>query len=168
MFPNLGRLLGRLGVSLDGVGTHRFSGDFRLDREFSPEVMEIVQVIVEGAYDRFLGEVADCARHAVEEIRRAGGGPDLARRDRARDGPGGSHRHAGRRAGAAADRAGLEDDFEVELIEPEPELRRALMVDLLSGRRLGFSAWPRSLLERLPVEIRTLFTELEPPGSPRR
>ena len=162
MFPNFGRLLDRLGVSLDGVGTHRFSGDFRLDREFSPEVMEIVQAIVEGAYDRFLGDVADWRDMALDEVRplaegriwlgevalEAGLVDRLGTLDDA--------------LASAADRAGLDDDYEVMLIEPGLSFGERLMVDLLSrAERLGFSAWPRSLLQRLPVELRTLFTELE-------
>lgn len=162
MFPNFGRLLGRLGVNLDGVGTHRYSGDFRLDREFSPEVMEIVQAIIDGAYDRFLGEVADWRDMAVDEVRplaegriwlgevalEAGLVDRLGTLDDA--------------LASAADRAGLEDDYEVMLIEPGLSFGERFMVDLLSrAGRLGFSAWPRSLLERLPVEVRTLFTELE-------
>jgi protease IV len=162
MFPNFGRLLGRLGVSLDGVGTHRYSGDFRLDREFSPEVKGIVQAIVDGAYDRFLGEVSDWRDLPPDEVLplaegrvwlgefalQAGLVDRLGTLDDA--------------LASAADHAGLEDDYEVVLIEPGLSLGERIMVDLLSrAGRLGFSAWPRSLLERLPVEVRTLFTELE-------
>jgi len=162
MFPNFGRLLGGLGVSLDGVGTHRFSGDFRPDREFSPEVMEIVQAIVDGAYDRFLGDVADWRDMAVDEVRPLAEGRiwlgEVAHEaglvDRL-----GSLNDA---LASAAGRAGLEDDYEVMLIEPGLSFGERLMVDLLGrAERLGFSAWPRSLLQRLPVEVRTLFTELE-------
>lgn len=162
MFPNFGRLLGRLGVSLDGVGTHRYSGDFRPDREFSPEVMEIVQAIVDGAYERFLGQVSDWRDMPMDEVRALAEGRvwlgEVALESGLVD-----------RLGAlddalasAAGHAGLEEDFEVMLIEPEPGFGERIMVDLLSRAvRLGIPAWPRSLLERLPVEVRTLFTELE-------
>jgi protease IV len=162
MFPNLGRLLGRLGVSLDGVGTHRFSGDFRLDREFSPEVMEIVQVIVDGAYDHFLGDVADWRDMAVDEIRPLAEGRIWLGEVALETGLVDRLGTLDDALASAADRAGLEDDYEVTLIEPGLSFGERFMVDLLGrAERLGFSAWPPSLLQRLPVEIRTLFTELE-------
>jgi protease IV len=162
MFPNFGRLLGRLGVSLDGVGTHRYSGDFRLDREFSPEVMEIVQAVIDGAYERFVGEVADWRDMTVDQVRPLAEG-------RVWLGDGAFEAGLVDRLGtlddalaSAADHAGLEDDYEVVLIEPGLSWGERLMVDLLSRvGRLGFSAWPRSLLDRMPIEVRTLFTELE-------
>lgn len=162
MFPNFGRLLGRLGVNLDGVGTHRLSGDFRLDREFSPEVMDIVQAVVDGAYESFVGDVAEWRDLPVDEVRELAEGriwlgevavdsglvDRLGTLDDALD--------------SAADRAGLDEEYEVVLIEPELDFSERVMIELLSrAGRLGITAWPRTLLERLPVEVRTLFTELE-------
>jgi protease IV len=162
MFPNFGRLLGRLGVSLDGVGTHRFSGDFRLDREFSPEVMEIVQAIVDGAYDRFVGDVADWRDIAVDEVRPLAEGRIWLGEFALETGLVDRLGTLDEALASAADRAGLGEDYDVMLIEPGLSFGERFMVDLLSrAERLGFSAWPRSLLQRLPVEVRTLFTELE-------
>ena len=162
MFPNFGRLLGRLGVSLDGVGTHRYSGDFRLDREFSPEVMEIVQAVVDGAYERFLGQVGDWRDMPVDEVRELAEGRVWLGEVAVESGLVDRLGTLDDALASAADHAGLEEDFEVMLIEPELGFSERVMVELLSrAGRLGISVWPRSLLERLPVEIRTLFTELE-------
>jgi len=162
MVPNFGRLLERLGVSVDGVGTHEISGQFRLDREFTPEEMEFVAVLVDGAYDRFLGQVADARGMVVEDVRRFAEGRvwlgqvalDAGLVDRL-----GTLDDA---LASAAARAGLDEDFEVVLIEPGLTFGERIMVDLLSrAGRLEIASWPRSFIERLPQQIRTLFTELE-------
>jgi protease IV len=162
MFPNFGRLLGRLGISLDGVGTHRFSGDFRLDREFSPEAMDIIQAIVDGSYERFLGQVADWRDMPADEVRELAEGRVWLGEAALESGLVDRLGSLDDALASAADRAGLGDDYEVLLIEPGLSFGERLMVDLMSrAARLGITAWPRSLLERLPVEVRTLFTELE-------
>ena len=162
MFPNFGRLLERLGVHLDGVGTHRHSGDFRLDRELGPEVIEILETMVGGAYDRFLEQVSAARDLPLEDVERVAEG-------RVWLGPIALDAGLVDRVGtlddaleSAAERAGLGEDYEVGLIEPSLGFGQRIMVELLSGAaRLGFTAWPRSLLERLPVEIRTLLSEVE-------
>jgi protease IV len=161
MIPNFGRLLQRLGVTVDGVGTHRYSGEFRLDREFGTEAMQIIELLVEGSYERFLGQVAEARNMTAEEVLHVAEGrvwlgdtafqtgliDRLGTLDDALD--------------SAADWAEI-DDYEVILIEPSLRLSERIMVSLLEGAtRLGFAGWPVSLLDRLPVEIRTLFTELE-------
>jgi len=162
LVPNFGRLLERLGVNVDGVGTHRYSGEFRLDRSFGEDAMQIIQAMVEGAYQRFLGQVAEARGMSLEDVLEFAEG---------RVWLGETARAAGLvdRIGtlddtlaAAADRAGLGDDFEVILIEPELKFGERLVINLLSGAaRIGFTAWPHSWLERLPGEIRSLITDVE-------
>lgn len=162
MFPNFGRLLDRLGVSVDGVGTHRYSGDFRLDKEFSPEVMEMVELIVEGAYERFLQQVAEARGMEREQVLEYAEGRVWLGEVASAAGLVDRIGNLDEALASAAAHAGLGEDFEVRLIEPELSFGQQLMVRFLSGTaRLGFSAWPRSLLERLPLEIRTLVSELE-------
>jgi len=162
MVPNFSRLLGRWGVNVDGVGTHRFSGDFRLDRAFSEEAKEILNVMVEGAYDRFLGHVAAAREMSVEDVREVAEGrvwlgetalaEDLVDRIGTLDDA----------MSAAAARADLGEDFEVVRIEPPLGFRDRLMISMLSaGAQVGFTAWPRSWVERLPAGLRTLAEEIE-------
>lgn len=161
MIPNFGRLLERVGVTVDGVGTHQASGAFRLDREFDADTKEILEVVVEGAYDRFLGQVAEGRDMPLEDVRRLAEG---------RVWLGGVALEAGLvdRLGnlddalaAAAQLAGLDDEFDVVTLEPALSFSERLMVNLLNGAAgLGLKS-PRSLLDRLPGQLRTLFTELE-------
>jgi protease IV len=161
MFPNFGRLMERLGVTVDGVGTHRYTGDFRLDRPFSPEAVDIIEAIVAGAYERFLGQVAEARDLPIDDVRRVAEG-------RVWLGPVALEAGLVDRIGtlddalaSAAARAGLEPEFAVTLLEKPLSASERFIVDLLTGAaRAGFTAWPRSLLDRLPREMRTLFTEL--------
>jgi protease IV len=162
MMPNFGRLLQRLGVTVDGVGTHRFSGEFRLDREFGPEAKEFIELLVAGGYERFLGQVAEARGMQVEDVLEAAEGRvwlgttalELGLIDRL-----GTLDDV---LAAAAESAGLDADFEVMLLEQGLSFSERVMVSLLTGAaRLGFDAWPRSLLDYLPSGVRSLFTERE-------
>lgn len=162
MFPNFGRLLDRLGVHLDGVGTHRLSGAFRLDRQFSPELVEIIEAMVDGAYVDFLSQVAAARELPVDEVRKVAEG-------RVWLGPVAQEAGLVDRLGtldealaAAAELAGLDDDFQVELVERELSFSERVMLRALSTTaRLGFTAWPKTLLERFRLEAGTLLSELE-------
>jgi protease IV len=165
-FPNFERLLKRLGVTVDGVGTHRLSGDFRFDRALGEEAHEIVELMVEGAYDRFLGQVAQARDLPRDELRQIADGRiwlgeaayELGLVDRI-----GTLDEA---LDAAAERAGLGEHFRVRLIEAELGFRDSLMIRIFTGfARLGFTAWPKSWLERLPGELRGLAAEIERLGG---
>lgn len=162
MVPNFGRLLQRLGVTVDGIGTHRYSGDFRLDRPFGEEAKQIIEIMVEGAYERFLEQVAEARGLAPEEVLKFAEGQiwlgeaalDAGLVDRIGT--------LDDTLDAAADLAALDGDYRVMLLEPELGFRDRLMVSLLSGgARFGFTAWPRSWVERLPGGIRSLVSEIE-------
>jgi protease IV len=165
-FPNFERLLQRLGINVDGFGTHRLSGEFRLDRRLSREAEQLVATMIEGAYDRFVGQVAQARGMDVAAVRRVAGGRiwlgEAAQRvglvDRV-----GSLQDA---LDSAAGRAGLGEDYRVRLIEPTLGLWDSLMIRMVSGMaRLGFSGWPKSWLERLPGGVRDLAAELERLGG---
>ena len=162
MFPNFGRLMDRIGVGVDGVGTHKYSGDFRLDRPLGEEVKEIIELVVDGTYSRFKGMVAENRELAPEEVQRYAEG---------RVWLGETAREAGLvdRIGtledalaSAASMAGLGDDFRVEEIEPTVDFAEQLIADLLTGAsRAGLVRWPGSWLERLPSPMRSMVAEIE-------
>ena len=162
MMPNFGRLLERLGVTVDGVGTHRYSDEFRLDRSFGEDAIQIIQTMVEGAYERFLGQVAEARGLSVEEVRRYAEGRVWLGETALAAGLVDRVGTLDDALAAAADRTGLGDDFHVTLIEPALSFRDRLMVGLLTGgARLGFTAWPRSLPDYFPDGIRDIVTEVQ-------
>lgn len=57
--PTFGRTLGKLGVSVDGVGTTELSGQLRLDRPLGAEARTFLQAAIEHGYEVFLTRVAN-------------------------------------------------------------------------------------------------------------
>lgn len=70
IFPTFQRTLNKIGVSTDGVGTTRLAGQFRPDREMSPEAKELMQLFVNGDYDDFITLVAEYRGIEKEQVDR--------------------------------------------------------------------------------------------------
>jgi protease-4 len=132
-FPTFDRTLERLGVNVDGLGTHRWSGELRPDQPLSEDAGELMQTFVEGTYERFLDMVARARGMDVAAVRRLGGGRvwlgETAQRlglvDRL-----GSLEDA---LDAAAGRAGLGEAYRVRTLEPSLSLSDRLMLGLFTG-----------------------------------
>jgi protease-4 len=56
--PTLDRTLGKVGVTVDGVGTTALSGKMRLDRPLDPALRDYIQLSIEHGYEMFLAHVA--------------------------------------------------------------------------------------------------------------
>jgi protease IV len=70
IFPTFQRTLNKIGISTDGVGTTKLAGEFRPDREMSPEAMELMQLFVNGDYDDFITAVAEYRGIEKEQVDR--------------------------------------------------------------------------------------------------
>lgn len=138
MFPTIDRSLGELGINTDGVGTTRWSGEFRLDRELSDDARRFLQNFVDKEYDDFIELVAnyrEMEKAAVdriaqgqvwtgEEARELGLVDDLGDLDSAIE--------------MAAELAELGDDYSVKRIEKTLSSGEQFLVDLLgSASRMG-------------------------------
>ncbi len=126
VFPTLERTLGKLGITIDGIGTTPLSGALRLDRTLDEEAREVLQMSVEHAYSVFVGHVARARGKSFDEIDDVAQGRVWAASDAARNGlvdQLGSYRDA---LDAAAERAGLGEDYKVKYIEPPMGWRQAL------------------------------------------
>jgi protease-4 len=122
----LERTLGKVGITLDGVGTTPLADALRLDRNLKPEASEILQLSVDNAYSTFVGHVAQAREKSFEEIDAVAQGRVWAGKDATGNGlvdKLGSYREA---MDAAAARAGLGEDYGIEYIEPPLGWRQAL------------------------------------------
>ena len=166
MFPNFGRLFDNLGISVDGVGTHRYSGALRLDEPMDEEVKQVIETLVEGVYDRFKGLVVEYRDLSPEAVQRFAEG-------RVWLGP--VAREAGLvdRLGtlddaiaSAAALAGVGEDFRVEPIEPEVGFTEQLMAGMLTrGVRAGIVRLPGSWLAEAPAPVRGVLREVRALGE---
>jgi protease-4 len=66
--PTFQRTMARAGVNVDGVGTTRMSGTFRIDRELSEDVKVIMQKSMEHGYLQFISNVARARNMTIEQV----------------------------------------------------------------------------------------------------
>ncbi len=151
--PTFQRTLEKFGVKVDGIGTTPLAGDMRQDRTLTPARRQILQTSVDHAYAEFLRRVGDGRKKPVEDVDKIAQGRVWAGVDAQRIGlvdTLGGLRDA---TDAAAKLAQLGSDYAVDYIEPELNLREALLMQLRSetlrmAEMAGISA-PRSEVERV-------------------
>ncbi|MEJ2514689.1 MAG: signal peptide peptidase SppA [Gammaproteobacteria bacterium] len=132
-FPTFDRALGRLGVNVDGISTHRWSGDLRPDKPLSAEGAELIQTFVEGTYDRFLAMVAEARGMDMAAVRRIGGGRVWLGETGQRLGLVDKLGSLEDALDAAAGRAGLGDAYRVRHLEPPMDFGERLALRLFTG-----------------------------------
>ena len=59
MFPTFQRTLAKIGITTDGVGTTKWAGELRPDREMSDESRQLFQLFINSDYDDFITRVAE-------------------------------------------------------------------------------------------------------------
>jgi len=118
IIPTVDRTLGKVGVSVDGVGTTPLSGQLRIDRPLGQDARALLQSTVSRGYDEFLERVASGRKKSRDEVDSIAQGRVWAGTDARRLGlvdQLGSFNDA---AKAAARRAKV-SDYALEFIEPE-------------------------------------------------
>lgn len=138
LFPTFEKPLEKyLGVTVDGVGTAPLAGSLRIDREINPQLAEVLQLSVEQGYREFLEVVAQNREWSVERV-------DDVARGRVWSGEDALELGLVDRLGdlddalaSAAEKAGLGEDFEVELIQRKLDFTEQLLMDMTTTA----SAW---------------------------
>src|SRR5258705_1376389 len=151
--PTFQHTLEKFGVKVDGIGTTPLAGDMRSDRTLTPARRQILQSSVDHAYAEFLRRVGDGRKKPVEDVDKIAQGRVWAGIDAQRIG---LVDHLGGlkdAPDAAAKLAELGPDYNVDYIEPELNLREALLMQLRSetlrmAEIAGIIA-PRSEVERV-------------------
>lgn len=143
--PTVDRTLGRIGVTVDGVGTTALSGKLRLDRPLDPVLRDYVQLSIEHGYETFISHVADGRRMTRDAVDGIGQGRVWIGNDALRLGLVDTLGGYDDAVKAAAELAKLPAGYAVERIEPElswaEELALQLHVRLarIAGRVAGSS-----------------------------
>ena len=137
ILPNLNRALGKAGVNFDGVGSHNLAGGLSLTRPLSPEMSQIIQSSINQGYERFVTLVArgrNLERAQVEEIAQGrvwsgkqalelGLVDELGSLDDA--------------VAAAADLAGVSDNYSLRPIDPPLSAQELLLRQLTANGAIG-------------------------------
>ena len=131
-FPTFDRSLERLGVNVDGIGTHRWAGDLRPDRPLSDQGRELVKTVVEGSYERFLGMVARARGMDVPSVRRIAGGRVWLGESAQRLGLVDKLGSLDDALNSAAGRAGLGEAFRTRRLEPGLDFGDQVILRLFS------------------------------------
>jgi protease-4 len=151
--PTFQRTLEKFGVKVDGIGTTPLAGDMRQDRTLTPARRQILQTSVDHAYAEFLRRVGDGRKKPVEDVDKIAQGRVWAGVDAQRIGLVDTLGGLKDATDAAAKLAQLGSDYAVDYIEPELNLREALLMQLRSEtlRIAGMAGIiaPRSEVERV-------------------
>jgi len=129
IIPTVDKTLGKIGVSVDGVGTTALASQLRIDRPLGTEARALLQAVIERGYDVFLERVSAGRKKSRAQIDSIAQGRVWAGTDAKRlglvDGLG-AFEDATR---AAARRAHL-SDYEIEFMEPELSWAEQLVLQM--------------------------------------
>jgi len=141
-FPTFERLLERVGVFTDGVGTTELAGSLRADRPLNPQLVAALDSGVSHAYRTFLQIVADARDMSVEEVDAIAQGRVWSASDAMENGLVDGLGGLDDAIAAAAARAGLED-YAIEYAEI-PRSPRELLLQQLTKRMGALARWGES------------------------
>jgi protease IV len=133
VIPTFQDTLGKFGVTNDGFGTTRLSGQLDLAREMGPEAREILQASVEHHYRYFVGRVAEARKRRPEEIAGIAEGRVWTGADAKAAGLVDELGGIDEAIAKAAELAGLEEGYDVRWMEQEMSWRDSLLMRLRGG-----------------------------------
>lgn len=131
--PTFQRTLGKVGVTSDGFGTTRLSGQMDLGRELGPDAREILQASIEHHYRLFVDRVAAARKRRPEEIDSLAQGRVWTGADARAAGIVDELGGVDDAIAKAADLAGLGEDYDVRWMEQEMSWRDTLVLRLRGG-----------------------------------
>ena len=150
IIPTVDKTLGKVGVSVDGVGTTPLSGQLRIDRPLGEEARALLQSQIDRGYDEFLARVSAGRRKSREQVDAIAQGHVWAGGDAHRLGLVDKLGSFDDAVKAAARRAKL-TDYAPEFIEPELTWAQQLAMQLRS--RLVRALFRESPEERALAEL---------------
>jgi protease IV len=159
VFPTVEHTLNKFGITIDGVGTTPLADSLRLDRTMTDAGKDILQSSVEHTYTEFVEHVATARKKSFDDIDAVAQGRVWAGVDAAKHGLVdhlGSYKDA---LNAAAKRAKLGKDYEVEYIEPPLGWREAIALQSQAlAARFARAVAPE---QKLLSDARRWFAPLE-------
>jgi len=158
IIPTIDKTLGKIGVTVDGVGTTPLAGQLRIDRPMSDDSRALLQSQIGRGYEEFLQRVSTGRKKTRDEIDSIAQGRVWAGTDAKRLGlvdQLGSFDDAVR---SAARRAKL-TDYELEFVEPELSWAQELVLQLKST---ATKAVVKALIDEKSVAIAHVAQRFDP------
>jgi len=161
--PTFQNTLAKIGVNVDGVGTTNLSGQLRVDRALGEDAKKMLQATIDHGYEEFLARVADGRKKTRDDIHAIAQGHVWVGTDAKNNG---LVDHLGLFDGAvkaAATRAKLKGDYDVERIEPELSWAEslALQIKVWFAKNFVGDLASRSPLLRMTRSLEPVQRELE-------
>jgi protease-4 len=160
--PTFQNTLSKIGVNVDGVGTTNLSGQLRLDRALGEDAKQMLQSAIEHGYETFLARVADGRKKSRDEIHTIAQGRVWIGTDAKGNG---LVDHLGlfsQAVKAAAKRAEIKGDYEVERIEPRLSWAEslALQIKVWFAKNVAGEVAARVPTVQIPQQFQPLQREL--------
>lgn len=155
--PTVDRTLGKVGVTVDGVGTTALSGKMRLDRPLDPVLRDYVQLTIEHGYEQFLAHVAQGRSKTRDEVHEVAQGRVWVGSDALARGlvdELGSYDDAVK---AAAKLANLPEGYAVQRIEPSLSWAEALALQI----RVGFARFAGGVIGPSLQPVRAVLEPMQ-------
>jgi protease-4 len=155
VIPTFQRTLDKVGVTNDGFGTTRLSGQSELDRGLGPDTKVILQASVEHAYRSFVESVAEARKRRFDEIDSLAQGRVWIGEDAKAAGIIDDLGNVDDAIAEAAKLAKLGDDYDVRWMEQELSWREELVMHLrgVAARVVNAIAPRRILLPQLGATL---------------
>ncbi len=155
VIPTFQRTLDKIGVTNDGFGTTRLSGQSELDRGLGPDSKVILQASVEHAYRSFVESVAEARKRRFDEIDSLAQGRVWIGEDAKAAGIIDDLGNVDDAIAEAAKLAKLGDDYDVRWMEQELSWREELVMHLrgVAARVVNAVAPRRIVLPQLGATL---------------
>jgi len=128
IIPTVDKTLGKIGVTVDGVGTTPLSGELRIDRPLGEDARSLLQSQISRGYEEFLGRVSAGRKMTRDQVDAIAQGHVWAGVDGKRLGLVDKLGSFDDAVKSAAQRAKLKD-YDIQFIEPELSLTQQLLLD---------------------------------------
>jgi len=128
--PTFQNTLAKIGVNVDGVGTTNLSGQLRVDRALGEDAKKMLQATIDHGYEEFLARVASGRKKTRDEVDAVAQGRVWIGTDAVDKG---LVDHLGlfdEAVKAAAKRASIEGDYDVERVEPPMSWAESLALQI--------------------------------------
>ena len=161
--PTFQNTLAKIGVNVDGVGTTNLSGQLRVDRALGEDAKKMLQSAIEHGYETFLERVSDGRKKTRDEIHAIAQGRVWIGTDAKDNGLVDHLGLFGEAVKAAAVRAKIKGDYEVERIEPHLSWAEslALQIKVWFAKNFFGEIVGRSPLAEVSRQLEPVQRELE-------